>query len=167
MKVWQSPDGEQAHAASQAAEAELQAWLTEHSGVSVHSHGGWAPEQWGGVIDGHSFYFRERHGDWHVEIDLRPTGRFLDVIDGHNDDGTTRHQQRELRQGDVIATGTIDAEGYGTTVVERALFIVNTVRVHMARKGCPHPRDALESVAAALGTDARWCPSCGAQLKAY
>ena len=115
--LWQSHNGEQTRAATQAAEAELQAWLSQHAGVVVQSHGGWAPEQWRGDVDGHSFYFRERHDDWHIEIDLRPTGRFLDVIDGQNDDGTTRYRQREFEQGDVIATGTIDAEGYGTTVV--------------------------------------------------
>ena len=149
------------------AEAELQRWLTAHPGVVVHSHGGWAPEQWRGVVDGHSFYFRERHDDWHIEIDLRPTGKFLTVIDGLDDDGTTGHRQREFEQGDVIATGTIDAEGYGTSVVERAQFIVNTVRVHMVRKGCVHPRAALDAMAAILGTGACWCPACGAQLKTY
>lgn len=165
--IWQSPSGQQTRAAEQVAEAELQAWLTEHPGVVVHSHGGWAPEQWRGDVDGHSFYFRERHDDWHIEIDLRPTGQFLKAIDGHDDDGTTRYRQREFEQGDVIATGTIEAESYGTTVVERAQFIVNTVRVHVARKGCAHPRAALDAVAAILGTGARWCPACGAQLKAF
>lgn len=164
---WQSPSSEQSRAANQAAEGELQAWLTEHPGVVVHSHGGRAPEQWRGVIDGHSFYFRERHDDWHIEIDLRPTGQFLSVIDGNEADGTTRRRQREFEQGDVIATGTIDVEGYGSTVVERAQFIVNTVRVHVARKGCSHPRVALDAMAAILGTGARWCPACGAQLEAY
>lgn len=108
----------------QAAEAELQAWLTHHPDVVVHSHGGWAPEQWRVVVDEHSFYFRERHDDWHIEIDLRPTGQFLTEIDGHDDDGTTRHRQRDFEQGEVIATGTIDAEGYESTVVGRAQFLV-------------------------------------------
>lgn len=93
-ELWQSPNGEQTHAAKQAAEAELQAWLAQHPGVAIHSHGGWAPEQWRGDVDGHSFYFRERHDDWHIEIDLRPTGQFLKAIDGRNDDGTNRYRQR-------------------------------------------------------------------------
>jgi hypothetical protein len=86
-------------------------------------------------IDGHSFYFRERHDDWHIEIDLRPTGQFLNAIDGRNDDGTTRYRQREFEQGDVIATGTIDAEDYGTTVVQRGA-------VHRDH----HPRPPQEEV---------------------
>lgn len=163
-QVWQSPDGEQTRAANQAAEAELQAWLTEHPGVVVHSHGGWAPETWRGVIDGHSFYFRERHGNWHVEIDLRPTGRFLDAVDGPDDDGTTRYRRREFEQGDVIATGTIDAEGYGTTVAERAQFIVTTVRDHLRRTACTHHLDNLDDVVTALGTSVDWCPACGIRL---
>lgn len=166
-ELWQSPDGEQTRAANEAAEAELQDWLTHHPGVVVHSHGGWAPEQWRGEVDGHSFYFRERHDEWHIEIDLRPTGQFLDGIDGRPDDGTTRHRQREFEQGDVIATGTTDADGYGSTVVQRAQFIVNTVRVHVHRSRCTHPRTAPGSKATVLGTDMRWCPACGAQLRAY
>ena len=165
-ELWQSPDGEQTRAANETAEAELHAWLTRHPGVVVHSHGGWAPEQWRGEVDGHSFYFRERHDDWHLEIDLRPTGQFLDGIDGHNAGRTqTRHQ--EVRQGDVIATGTTDAEDYGTTVVERAQFIVNRVRVHLSRQDCRHHPAVCESIAAMLGTDVRWCPTCGLQLEAY
>jgi hypothetical protein len=78
-EAWQSPNGEQTRAANQAAEAELQAWLTHHPGAVVHSHGGWAPEQWRGEVGGRSFYFRERHHDRHIEIDLRPTGQFIDV----------------------------------------------------------------------------------------
>src|SRR5882757_6690033 len=56
---WQSPEGQEPKPASESAEADLQAWLTQHPRVVVHSHGGWAPEQWHGEIDGHSFYFRE------------------------------------------------------------------------------------------------------------
>jgi hypothetical protein len=165
--LWQSPNGEPTLAAKEAAEAELQAWLSQHPGVVVQSHGGWAPEQWRGVVDGHSFYFRERHDDWHIEIDLQ-TGHVLNVIDGRKDDeGTTGHRRREFRQGDVIATGTIDAEGYGSTVVERAQFIVNTVRVHLGRQDCRHHPGVIRSIAAMLGTDVRWCPACGLQLEAY
>ncbi|WP_188108973.1 hypothetical protein [Mycolicibacter arupensis] len=166
-ELWQSPDGEQTRAANEAAEVELQDWLTQHPGVVVHSHGGWAPEQWRGEVDGHSFYFRERHDDWHIETDLRPTGQFLDGIDGRPDDGTTRHRQREFEQGDVIATGTTDADGYGTTAVQRAQFIVNRVRVHLSRQDCRHHPAVRESIAAMLGTGMRWCPTCGLQLEAY
>lgn len=163
-ELWQSPNGEENRVAQQAAEAELQAWLAHHPGVVLHSHGGWAPEQWRGDVDGHSFYFRERHNDWHIEIDLRPTGQFLDVLDGRNDDGTTRHRQREFEQGDVIATGTIDAEDYGTTVVQRAQFIVTTIRDLLRRKSCTHHLDNLDAITVLLGTAVRWCPTCGSRL---
>ena len=165
-ELWQSPNGEQTRAANEAAEAALQAWLAQDPGVVVHSHGGWAPEQWRGVVDGHSFYFRERHDDWHIEIDLRPTGQFLKAIDGQSIDGTTRHRQREFEQGDVIATGTIDAEGYGTTVVQRAQFIVTTIRDHLRKKSCSHHLDRLDAITAALGTSIYWCPTCGIHLRA-
>lgn len=164
-EYWQSPDGEQIRAADQAAEVELQQWLAHQPGVVVHSHGGWAPEQWRGDVDGHSFYFRERHGDWHIELDLRPTGQFLDVIEGHDDDGTTRHRQREFERGDVIATGTIDAKDYGTTVVQRAQFIVTTIRDHLTRKSCTHHLDQRDPIVDVLGTAPRWCPACGDRLR--
>lgn len=165
-ELWRSPDGEQARAADQAAEADLQAWLAQHPGVVVHSHGGRAPEQWRGDVDGHSFYFRERHDDWHIEIDLRPTGQFLDVIAGRNDDGTIRYREREFEQGDVIATGTIDAEGYGSTVVQRAQFIVATIRDHVGRMSCTHHLDNRDAISATLGTSVDWCPTCGIRLRA-
>jgi hypothetical protein len=130
----------------------------------VHSHGGWAPEQWRGNVDGHSFYFRERHDAWHIEIDLCPTDQFLKAIDGRNDDGTTRYRQREFQQGDVITTGTVDAEYYGTTVVQRAQFIVTTIRDHLRRRSCTHHRDNHDAITAALGTSVDWCPTCGIRL---
>ncbi|WP_233164966.1 hypothetical protein [Mycobacterium sp. AT1] len=164
--LWQSPSGEQTRYAKQPAEAALQAWLAQHPGVVVHSHGGWAPEQWRGVVDGHSFYFRERHDDWDIEIDLRPTGQFIDAVDGFNDDGTTRYRQRKFERGDVIATGTTDAEDYGTTLVQRAQFIVTIVRDHLKRKGCTHHLDNRNAITAALGTSIDWCPTCGTRLSA-
>jgi hypothetical protein len=132
--------------------------------VVVHNHGGSAPEQWRGEVDGHSFYFRERHDDWHIEIDLHPTGHSIDVIDGHDDDGATRYRQRDLEQGDVIATGTIYADGYGATVVERAQFIVTTIRDHLRRKACTHHLDKLDAINAALRASVGWCPACGIRL---
>ena len=164
--LWQSPDSEQARNARQAAEAALQDWLTEHPGVAVHSHGGSMPEQWRGNVDGHSFYFRERHGDWHSEIDLRPTGHFSEVLNGHNIDGRTQTRRQAVQQGDIIATGTIDAEGYGTTVVQRAQFIVTTIRDHPKRTSCTHHADKLDAITAALGASVDWCPTCGIRLPA-
>lgn len=103
-----SPEGQQFQAAQQAAEAELQAWLTDQPGVVIGRHGGQVPEQWEGVVDGHHFYFRERGGEWHIELDL--------------------HQQPGITRGERIATGTITAPGYGHSSRELAAFIVTTIR---------------------------------------
>ena len=56
------------------------------------------------------------------------------VVDGTHDDGTTRYRQHEVIEGDVIASGTIAAEGYGANPRERAAFIVTTIRDHLRRK---------------------------------
>jgi hypothetical protein len=163
---WQSPDGQHIRAAEQAGEAELQAWLADQQGVVVHSHGGLCPEQWTGEVDGHSFYFRERHAELRIELDLRPTGRFVRTVAGTDNDGATRHEERELDQGDVIAYGTTDIAGYGTTPLERAQFITDTIRIHLARQACTLHHNDLSSIHAILGTGARWCPACGARLPA-
>ena len=117
-------------------------------GVMVHSHGGLCPEQWTGEVDGHSFYFRERHAEWRIELDLRPSGRFIRTVTGTDNDGATRHEERELDRGDVIAYGTTDIEGYGATPVERAQFIIDTIRIHLARQACTHHNDDLSSIQA-------------------
>jgi hypothetical protein len=98
------------------------------------------------------------------EIDLRPSGRFVRAIDGIDDDGNFRYHERESEEGDIIASGTTDAEGYGTTPVERAQFIVDTVRIHLTRQTCTHHVDALTSIEAVLGAELRWCPTCGIRL---
>jgi len=122
----------------------------------VGSHDGLMPEQWSGEVDGHSFYFRERHGDWHIELDLRPSGRFVRTVAGTDNNGTIHYQEREVDEGDIIADGTIAAEGYRTTPVERARFIVDTIRIHLARQACTHHRGVLPAIEAVLGTHVRW-----------
>ncbi|WP_084027664.1 hypothetical protein [Mycobacterium avium] len=161
---WESPAGQQITADEQAAEADLQAWLATQHEVVVSSHGGLAPEQWDGAVDGHSFYFRERHGEWRIELDLRPSGRFARTIAGTDTDGTIHYKDKELGEGDVIAHGTTDDDGYGTTPVERAQFIIDTIRIHLARQACTLHRDDLSSIEALLGTNVTWCPACGTRL---
>ena len=165
-EFWRSPEGQRITAAEQAADVELHAWLAQQQGVSVYSHGGLAPEQWRGDVDGHSFYFRERHDEWDIELDLRPTGRFVRAIAGTDNDGTIHYQKHESVEGDVIASGTTDTEGYGITPVERALFIVDTIRMCLARQACTHHRDHLASIEAILGRQIHWCPTCGTRLSA-
>ncbi|MCT7658056.1 hypothetical protein [Mycobacterium deserti] len=110
-----SPQGQRLQAEEQAAEADLQAWLADQPGVVVGRHGGWVPEQWEGEVDGHSFYFRERGGDWDIELDLQ-------------------EQRPGITRGDIVATGTIAAEGYGEGPRERVVFIVTTIRDHLRRQ---------------------------------
>jgi hypothetical protein len=161
---WESPEGQKIRADEQAAEADLQAWLAVQPGVTVGSHGGLVPEQWDGQVDGHSFYFRERHGEWRIELDLRPRGRFARTLAGTNSDGTPQYGQKELDQGDIIAHGTIDDDAYGTTLIERAQFIVDTIRTHLTRKQCTLHHDDLASIEALLGAEIKWCPACGTRL---
>jgi Zn finger protein HypA/HybF involved in hydrogenase expression len=66
--------------------------------------------------------------------------------------------------GEFIASGTTDAAGYGTTSIERAQFIIETIRTHLARQSCSHYVDKLEEIDALLGVPALWCPRCGAHL---
>lgn len=115
-------------------------------------------------MDGHSFYFRERHDEWRIELDLRPSGRFVDMLDGAGDDGRPRWVTHETEEGDVIATGTVEAPGYGTTPVERARFLVSTIRNHLARAQCRLHAGGLGGVEALLCAPVRWCPACGSEL---
>jgi hypothetical protein len=161
---WRSPERQQIRAAERAAEAELEAWLTAQRGVVVHSHGGLAPEQWRGEVDGRTFYFCERHHEWRIELNLRPSGRFARALVGTDSDGEARYEARELDEGDVIAHGTTAVDGYGSTPVERAKFIVDTIRVHLSREACTLHVHDLSSIEPLLGREVRWCPSCGTRL---
>ena len=109
-----SPEGRRYEAAEQAAETDLQAWLADQPGVVIPRHGGQVPEQWEGEVDGHSFYFRERGGEWAIELDLQ-------------------EQPHGATQGEVIAAGTIAYDGYGQSSRERAKFIVTTIRDYLRR----------------------------------
>lgn len=114
-EFWRSPEGQQLRAEQQAAEADLQAWLADQSGVVVGRHGGQVPEQWEGEVDGHTFCFRERGGEWEIELDLH-------------------EQQSGTFRGDLIGTGTIAVHGFGASPRERAAFVVTTIRDHLRRK---------------------------------
>ena len=59
--------------------------------------GGFAPEQWYGSVDGHRFSFRERHDEWRIELDLRPSGRFARVwVGGDLDDEDARSSRKQM-----------------------------------------------------------------------
>lgn len=90
----------------------------KHAGVVVHRGGGMAPEQWWGDVDGHSFYFRERHDEWRIGLDLRPSGRSVSTWVGGELDDENGFEPRESEEGDVIAEGTTSVDGYGSTPVD-------------------------------------------------
>lgn len=139
---WASPDGQEATAAREAEEAELSVWVEDDDGVVIESHGGMAPELWRGTIDGRSFFFRERHDDWRIELDLRPSGHRVKVWKGGGLDDDASTEWRELDEGDVIAEGTTRAPGYGTT-----------------------PAHGLADLTRRLGRSPRYCPACGTDLR--
>lgn len=122
------------------------------------SHGGLAPEQWTEDVDGHSFYFLERHSEWRIELDLQPSGRFVRTVAGADEDRNIQYGQRQLELGDVIAEGATASAGCGTKPVERAQFIVDTVRAHLAREVCTRHFDDLSPIEAVLGAAARLVP---------
>jgi hypothetical protein len=86
------------------------------------------------------------------------------VVGGQNDDGTTRYRHLELERGDIIASGTSYIDGYGASPVERAQFIVTTIRDHLTRAECTHYLDRLDAISGVIGCTAKWCPRCGTRL---
>ncbi|MDQ6837931.1 MAG: hypothetical protein M3137_06235 [Actinomycetota bacterium] len=160
----ESADGRAEAAARQAEEDELVAWLVGHPHVVVTSHGGWAPEQWRGSVEGHSFSFRERHEQWRIELDLVPSGRFSQVWRGGDLDDDRNVELKELDEGDVIAEGTTGVAGYGQNPVERIAFIAGVVGNHLRGQRCQvhtSERDAWERC---VGHPLAWCPACGTKL---
>lgn len=162
---WEGPEGRAIAEAREAEESELAMWLAAHPGVVVTRHGGWAPEIWEGSVDGREFFFRERHEEWRIELDLRGTGRFVKRWRGGDLDDEDSFDLVEVTEGDVIARGTTGADDYGTTPAERIGFIVDTIRGHVARQHCEmHVGATRDDLAALLGESFRWCPSCGSRL---
>jgi hypothetical protein len=160
---WSTAEGQAVIDAEEAEKQELAAWLAVHPDVTIQSRGGWAPEQWTGTVDGHSFYFRERHDHWHIELDLRPTGRYSTVwVGGEFDE--TNFENREIEAGDIIAEGTTAVASYGNSPVTRLEFIVKTIRAHLYRRACVVHTTERSAVEEALGWPIAWCPSCGEEV---
>lgn len=134
--IAQSLEGQRIASERHAAEADLQNWLADHPEVVVSSRGGLAPEEWHGSVDGRTFYFRERHGEWSIDID-----------------------------GETIARGLADIDGYGSNPVERVQFIVEAIRTHFARLSCTLHGSGLTTIEKQLGCAVRWCPLCGARVE--
>lgn len=153
-KIWDdwlsSPDAEAMYAAEDRETDAVDDWIARHPGVEAKRTVMAAPEVWEGTIDGHSCYFRERGGSWHIEVDLVPDGTFVDRYVGRSDDGETITEPVELTSGDTIAEGSESSLGAGP--VEHLRFIVDTVRTHLNQTTCTHPRAE------------RYCPACGARV---
>ena len=162
---WESAEGRAETARREAEEAELAVWVADHPGVEVSSHGGFAPEQWYGSVDGHRFYFRERHDEWRIELDLRPSGRFARVWVGGDLDGEAATGRRSLEFCGGIADGTTNAPDYGRTPTERAEFIVTMIRDHLRRIECQLHANGQLDLARQLGADPNFCPACGTKLR--
>lgn len=161
---WASPAGVALTSAREAERKELAGWLSGRSEVVVRTYGGWTPEQWWGEIDGHSFYFRERHDHWRIELDMRPSGRFSEVWVGGDIDDDANLEPREIEVGDVIAEGNTAVAGYGDSPMERLRFILGIVRAHLVRRSCAVHTDDRDSLELLWGRPLAWCPACGTSL---
>lgn len=161
---WGSPEGRAITAQRRADEVELDAWVAAEPGVTISGHGGFVPEQWRGTVDGHSFSFRERHDHWRIEIDLVPSGRTVEVWRGGEPGDEDTTAVTELDEGEVLAEGDTSAEGYGSTPVERARFIVDTIRTGLQRRTCTAHTVARTDLERALPCAVRYCPACGERL---
>ncbi len=128
----------------------ISAWIASQPGVTAEQTTSAAPEQWEGTVDGHSFYFRERGGEWRIELDLEPNGTFANRLVGFDNDGTARTEPHELSSGRVVARGIDD--DLGDTPVARLDFIVRAIRDHLWAEACEH-QGALF-----------YCPLCGTRM---
>lgn len=147
---WDSPAAAELRGRHRREEEAIAAWLAGQQGVEATRTTSMAPEQWEGSVDGHSFYFRERHGFWRIELDLRESGRFAQRLARMGEDGKPVTEPVPIREGDVIAEG-IDSQ-LGATPIDHIAFIVWTIRDHLWGGQCDH--------AGALF----YCPKCGHRM---
>jgi hypothetical protein len=147
---WDSDPFPELSAAHRREEEEIAAWLTGQPDVEATRTTSMAPEQWEGTVDGHSFYFRERHGFWRIELDLTESGRFARRLVQVDDGGAIVTEPSPIMEGDVIAEG-IDSQ-LGETPVDHIAFIVRTIRDYLWGAQCDH--------AGALF----YCPKCGQRM---
>jgi hypothetical protein len=135
----------------QAEEREIGHWLAGQVDVTAERSTSYAPEQWEGSVDRHSIYFRERHGEWRIELDLQPSGRFAKRFVEVEEGGQFVTEPVELPEGEVIAEGVEGA--LGSTAVEHLDFIVPTIREHPWQRSCSHGDALLYFPGAARGCD--------------
>lgn len=96
-----------------------------------------APFVVAGVVDGHTFYLRERHDSWRVVV-AGEDNPLLSVWDNTPADAL------------VIAEGT--TSGWDWTGTQMVTDAIRMVKDFLRARACPH-------------TDAKeWCPDCGARM---
>ncbi len=145
-----SPAAKELRDAVEAERIAVAQWVAGDPGVTAEQTTWAALEQWEGTVDGHSFYFRERHELWSLEIDLEPTGRFANRIVGTNDEGELEREPESINEGRTIAEGS--AAQLPDGAVGHIEFIVRTIRDHLFAESCDH--------AGALF----YCPTCGTRM---
>jgi len=145
-----SPESREMRERFEAERAAIAQWVAGNPGVTAEQTTSMALEQWEGTVDGHPFYFRERHDQWHLEIDLEPTGRFANRIVGTNSDGGFETEPESINEGRVIAEGSYSQLPTGT--LAHLEFIVRTIRDYLFAETCDH--------AGALF----YCPQCGKRM---
>lgn len=146
-EFWDTPAARELREQHADEESAIAQWVAGQSGVEARRSTSFAPEQWEGTVDGHSFYFRERHGCWRIELDLEPTGRFTEKLSGVDEDGEPVTKPTPILEGEPIAEG-VDTE-LGDAPIEHVAFIVRKIRDHLRERGCDHD-----------GT-LTFCPKCG------
>jgi hypothetical protein len=148
---WDSPEAAELSTAHQHEEDAIAAWLAGRPGVDARRTSSYAPEQWEGTVDGHTFYFRERGGSWRIELDLLPSGRYAQRLIRVDDDGKFVTEPVPVTEGEVIAHGT-DSD-LGTAPADHIAFIVQAIRDHLRGVGCEHRGARL------------FCPDCGRRTR--
>ena len=144
---WDTPEAAELSAAHRREEDTIAAWLVGKTGVDARRTSSYAPEQWEGTIDGHTFYFRERGGLWAIELDMVPSGRYAQRLAQVAKDGTFVTEPVPIMEGEVIARGA--ESDLGPAPADHIAFVVRTIRDHLRGVGCEHHGARL------------FCPDCG------
>lgn len=145
-----TPEAEELRSQHTRDESAIAQWLTDQPDVEARRTTCYAPEQWEGSVDGHTFYFRERHGTWEIELDLQLTGRFVEKLTNVRADGEPVTEPVPITAGTVIADG-VESQ-LGTSPVEHIAFIVRTIRDHLRSQACGHFGALF------------FCPKCGLRM---
>jgi hypothetical protein len=148
LQEWlDSPEAAELSTAHQHEEDAIGAWLADQPGVDARRTSSYAPERWEGIVDSHTFYFRERGGSWRIELDLLPSGRYARRLIRVDDEGKFVTEPVPIMEGEVIARGT--ASDLGAAPVDHIAFVVRRIRDHLRSIGCEHHGARL------------FCPDCG------